>query len=188
MVWLERRCGVEIEDLVGRRLLVCGSRHWRGGSGHHGDGGMLWRVLDRLAPTTVVHGGCPTGADHLADCWAATRGAAVVVYRADWRRWGKGAGPRRNEEMVEAEAGRVVAVVAFRMVMTMFRQEPGRLVPVADDGRSLLNRGTDDLVRRALKRKMTVVWFEPGADVGLGAQGVGASYFLPDPVALKPGV
>ena len=56
---------------------------------------------------TVVHGGCRSGADRLADSWVRhtfTDGLVKVeVHEADWNK-GKRAGPMRNREMVEAGA------------------------------------------------------------------------------------
>lgn len=51
---------------------------------------------------TVVHGGCPSGADRLADIFAReTLKCKVIVYPADWGKWGKRAGMLRNLYMVE---------------------------------------------------------------------------------------
>jgi hypothetical protein len=51
---------------------------------------------------TVVHGGCPSGADRLADIFAReTMKCKVIVYLADWGKWGKRAGMLRNLYMVE---------------------------------------------------------------------------------------
>jgi len=51
---------------------------------------------------TVVHGGCPRGADRLADIFARnTLKCKVIVYQADWKKYGKRAGPVRNLQMVQ---------------------------------------------------------------------------------------
>lgn len=51
---------------------------------------------------TVIHGGCPSGADRLADIFARdTLNCKVIVYQADWKKYGKRAGPLRNLHMVE---------------------------------------------------------------------------------------
>lgn len=91
------------------RLLVTGSRTWN-------DTGYVERTLDGLlaASTTgfvMYHGACPTGADAIADRWALQRqheGHMILVVRcpAAWRNdageFDKGAGLRRNTEMVAA--------------------------------------------------------------------------------------
>lgn len=108
-------------------LLVCGGRRY-------GDGDRVRAVLDRTADRVEIlavrHGGA-FGADKLAGMWAEENGYPVQVYPADWNRYGKGAGPIRNQAMVDAHdpavpSSRVVAVVAF----------PG-------------GEGTADMVRRA---------------------------------------
>lgn len=51
---------------------------------------------------TVVHGGCPSGADRLADYFARnTLNCKVVVYPADWAQYGRRAGFVRNLIMVK---------------------------------------------------------------------------------------
>lgn len=55
---------------------------------------------------TLIHGGA-RGADTIAgDEWRALVGdrPSIVVYLADWERYGKSAGYRRNAEMVKAGA------------------------------------------------------------------------------------
>jgi|RhiMetdeSRZDD1v2_1073273.scaffolds.fasta_scaffold325799_2 SLOG family YspA-like protein len=93
------------------RLLVTGSRDWEGRYAEARINQVLNTVLalsdilgDKL---TVVHGACPTGADQITDAWAVRRehdGVAVERYPANWQRYGKGAGPRRNEELVRLGA------------------------------------------------------------------------------------
>jgi hypothetical protein len=80
--------------------------------------------LDR--DTVIVHGGAD-GADALADQAALLWGLQRDVYRADWSKHGKAAGPIRNQRMIDE--GKPDRVIAFRM--------PGE------------SRGTDDMIRRA---------------------------------------
>lgn len=50
----------------------------------------------------VIHGGCPTGADALAEEVAWMWGLwDVEEYPADWEQHGKAAGPIRNRQMAE---------------------------------------------------------------------------------------
>ena len=84
---------------------------------------MLDRVADRVEVAAVRHG-CARGADTLAGEWARERGIPEQRYLADWQAHGKGAGPRRNQAMLDAAD--VACVVAF----------PGGV-------------GTADMVRRA---------------------------------------
>ncbi len=51
---------------------------------------------------TIVHGGCPRGADRLADIFARkVLKCKVIVYPADWAKHQKRAGPLRNLAMVQ---------------------------------------------------------------------------------------
>jgi hypothetical protein len=52
---------------------------------------------------TIVHGGA-SGVDKEAAAWAFRFGQEVEEHRADFRKYGKGAGPMRNREMVDAGA------------------------------------------------------------------------------------
>lgn len=113
------------------RAIVCGGRHYK-------DRAVLEGVLQgavEAGMTTLVHGGCPTGADSMADAWARERGILVEVHRAQWEQDGLAAGPLRNQLMVEAGADMVIAF-------------PG-------------GKGTNDLVRRADRAGIRVVTVGP---------------------------
>lgn len=80
------------------RVLVCGSRDWN-------DRSAIERELDRLhrpenAPLVVIQGGA-TGADSMAGVWAMRRGVEHECYPANWKKYGKGAGPIRNQQMLD---------------------------------------------------------------------------------------
>ena len=91
------------------RVLVCGSRNFS-------DVGLLGAKLDEVrkrlggVPMRVISGAA-RGADSLAAGWARQRGVACDEYPAEWERYGRSAGYRRNERML-AE-GRPHMVVAF---------------------------------------------------------------------------
>lgn len=108
------------------RLLVCGGRNYT-------NRGLLYSVLDHMLPAhvhpiEVVIEGEARGADTLAREWALDRGITVEPYPADWTRYGRGAGPIRNKQMLEQ--GRPTYAVAF---FDRPRNE---------------SRGTADMVRR----------------------------------------
>ncbi|WP_053958066.1 DUF2493 domain-containing protein [Sulfobacillus thermosulfidooxidans] len=87
------------------RIVICGSRHWT-------DTRPIVAMIQRLPPdATLITGGAP-GADTLARQAAQQRGLSVEVYPADWARWGRSAGPRRNRQML---ATGVDMVIAFRL-------------------------------------------------------------------------
>jgi hypothetical protein len=98
---------------------------------------LLFTTLDHLyvdhAFTTLIHGGA-SGADRLAGEWAASRGISVEVYPADWQKYGRAAGPIRNQRMIDRKPDMVVAF-------------PG-------------GRGTADLVRRARQAGVELVVIE----------------------------
>lgn len=76
------------------RVLICGDRNYT----------AAWRIRQVLLNpdiTTVIEGGCPTGADYLAHLIANELGIKVEEYPADWRRYGKAAGPIRNKRMLD---------------------------------------------------------------------------------------
>lgn len=116
------------------RLLVCGGRKFA-------DRECLFKVLDAMSCdwddeeakngiTAVIHGNA-TGADKMAGEWARQNGIEVVVFQAEWHRWGAAAGTIRNQKMLDD--GRPDFVVAF----------PG-------------GNGTADMIRRARLAKIHV--------------------------------
>ncbi len=86
------------------RVLVTGSRHWS-------DRDAIERGLRSVGdePSAVlVHGAAP-GADTIAAEVATAMGWDVEAHPADWDAHGKAAGPRRNQEMVDAGADTCLA-------------------------------------------------------------------------------
>lgn len=49
----------------------------------------------------IVCSGCATGADELGEKYANERGFSILKYPADWEKYGKSAGYRRNSKMAE---------------------------------------------------------------------------------------
>lgn len=78
------------------RVICAGGRDYK-------DEDTLYTYMSNLHEcfgfTELVSGGCPTGADYFGEKWAKERGVAVKVFPADWGRYGKAAGPMRNEDM-----------------------------------------------------------------------------------------
>ena len=66
------------------------------------------KLADENCNVVVVSGGA-SGADALGERYARERGLAVESHPADWARYGRSAGPRRNAEMAETAD----ALIAF---------------------------------------------------------------------------
>ena len=113
------------------KILVCGDRQWS-------DRQTIYRILlpyaTQTPPVTILHGGA-RGADTLAGQIAQELGMEVRAVRAEWQRYGKGAGPRRNEEMLSEHPALVIA----------FHNDLAK------------SKGTADMVRKAQKRGIAVM-------------------------------
>jgi hypothetical protein len=93
------------------RVLVTGSRDWDVRYKINMILNELKAMADILnSQLTIVHGACPTGADFYADQWANYRSdVKAEQWPARWELYGKAAGPRRNEAMVDAGADMCLA-------------------------------------------------------------------------------
>lgn len=86
-----------------RRVLVCGGRDFA-------DVAAVKFHLESLPQDAVlVHGAAP-GADRLAaHHWHITLGRKADPHPADWHRYGRAAGPIRNQEMLDSGIDLVIA-------------------------------------------------------------------------------
>lgn len=109
------------------RVLVCGGRDYK-------DRDYLWNFLDGLGPPeiTEVISGMARGADTFAAEWAIRFGFPLHKFPAEWDKYGRRAGPIRNQQMLDE--GKPDLVVAF----------PG-------------GTGTADMIRRAKKAGVEVI-------------------------------
>lgn len=124
------------------RILVTGSRTYD-------DAERVEEVLSRFRDfkVTLVHGGCPTGADALCDALAVQYGWERECHPADWRTHGRGAGPIRNSEMAMAGADICLAFPTW-----------------CDCGRhpnKHYSHGTSDMIHKAVKRFIKTRVFLP---------------------------
>lgn len=119
------------------RILVTGSRDWDRPDviGEALIELVNWYPID-WDDTIIVHGDCPTGADHAAELFGRRYGIATERHPADWKKYGRAAGPYRNQKMVDLGAD---IVLAFK--------NPG-------------SRGTQDCINRALKAGLEVKIYE----------------------------
>lgn len=77
-----------------RRVLFTGARDWE-------DGESINAVVKTLTKDDlVIHGGAP-GADTIAGKWAYTYTVPVLVFHAEWEKYGNAAGPIRNQRMID---------------------------------------------------------------------------------------
>lgn len=122
------------------RILICGSRDFD-------DQELFDRVMSHLPPEyfpieAVMEGGAE-GADRMAREWALEYrdyyGFQYLLFRAEWDKYGRSAGPRRNARMI-AE-GRPTLVIAFysqptsRGTDNMVQQAQAAGIPVRKFGR-----------------------------------------------------
>ena len=104
------------------RVLVCGSRTWS-------DTGAIAEELDKLKISLIIQGGAK-GADQCAKDYAEKMEIPFLTYTAEWSRYGRAAGPKRNQRMLEE--GRPDLVVAAHTNLEK-------------------SKGTKDMVTRAKK-------------------------------------
>lgn len=64
---------------------------------------LIRTVLHSFNIGEVLVGDCPTGVDKWVRDWTTDYGIPCQVYKADWEREGKKAGPLRNQWMVDEE-------------------------------------------------------------------------------------
>ena len=110
-------------------ILVTGSRHWSNWD-------AVYNAIKNLKPpkdAILVHGGA-TGADRIAYACAGQLGIKSIAVRADWSKYGKAAGPIRNQEMIDT-----------------YRPDVCLAFPWED------SRGTWDCVQRAKKAGIKVI-------------------------------
>jgi len=85
--------------------------------------------------TTVISGGC-RGVDKFGEQWAKENKIPLQVFKADWAKYGRAAGPKRNRQMAE-EADALIAILYPK------------------------SRGTNDMIKTALKQGLKVFVHTP---------------------------
>jgi hypothetical protein len=106
------------------RILVCGDRRWTAASV------MTRAMLEHVKPGDVIIEGDANGADKMAGKLASGMdGVCVEVYPAQWSKYGRAAGPKRNQQMLNTGIDKVLAF----------------------HNNILASRGTADMIRRARK-------------------------------------
>jgi hypothetical protein len=91
------------------KILICGDRNW-----NHVE--LIKHYLQSLTlntypkQITIIEGGC-RGADKISGWLAKDLGMNVIEEKADWFKYGKAAGPIRNQMMLDKH--KPILVVAF---------------------------------------------------------------------------
>lgn len=96
-----------------RRLIVTGSRDWGENSLEETEdlfSALGWCFQE---DKVLVSGGCPTGADRLAETLWVQWGGSIERHPADWS-LGRKAGPLRNQKMVDLGADTCLAFIRKR--------------------------------------------------------------------------
>ena len=91
------------------RVIVCGSRNFT-------DKEICFKALDQLLgenPNVEIISGHAKGADQFGEEYAALHGIPTKVFLPDWKRYGRGAGLIRNQEMLAYSKEESSLVVAF---------------------------------------------------------------------------
>lgn len=111
------------------RVLVCGDRNWKNAQ-------EIEEILASFGAGTVVIEGMAPGADTMAGRAARRLGYELLEYPARWGIYGRAAGPKRNQQMLD-------------------EGKPERVYAFHNDIAS--SKGTRDMIARALKAKLPVV-------------------------------
>jgi len=102
------------------KILICGDRNWTSEI-------SIRKKIEEYNPSLIIHG-CARGADRISGKIGKEMGIEVLEFPADWEKYGKAAGPLRNEKMLKE--GNPDMVIAFHKNIS-------------------LSKGTKDMVRRA---------------------------------------
>ncbi len=84
------------------KVLVCGSRSWNRPT-------LIGRRLAQLPFDSEIIEGGASGVDYYAAIYARVLGMSVREYPADWKRYGRKAGPIRNRQMLDEVPDLVLA-------------------------------------------------------------------------------
>lgn len=113
-------------------ILICGDRNYI-------DVETITSVLtmcqQKYGSITIIHGGC-SGADTISGAYATCNKLPCKSFPAQWKQYGRGAGPIRNKQMIEE--GNPSLVIAFH-----------------PDIKS--SKGTKDMVSQAMKKNIPVM-------------------------------
>jgi len=115
------------------KVIVSGGRHYV-------DKTYVYNVLDAIHmsnPITLLIEGGAKGADGLANQWARDRNIQYHTEKANWAKYGRAAGPIRNNEMLMKKPNLVIAFPGGKGTLDMIRQATNLEIQVLDLGKGL---------------------------------------------------
>jgi len=121
-----------------KRILICGDRDYK-------DWMKVREYLDTLQKTAIIIHGGANGADSIAGNLATYLKMKVMKFPAEWEKYGKAAGPIRNQQMLDE--GKPCLVVYFHKDLEN-------------------SKGTKDMVTRAVDNKIKTINGETGESYG----------------------
>lgn len=107
-------------------VLVTGGRNFA-------DQGLVQSTLKAIhskTPITLLIHGAASGADQLPGEWAVQIGIEVLACPADWKRFGKGAGPIRNRQMLDHSPELLVAFPGGKGTSDMIKAAQNKRLPI----------------------------------------------------------
>lgn len=119
------------------RILICGDRNWS-------DIATIEAFISKLQKNTLIIHGCCLGADTIAGDRAKIHGLPVSEFPAEWSKYGRAAGPIRNQKMIDQ--AKPSLVIAFHN--NLFD-----------------SKGTKDMINRALKSSIPVLILSSGSEL-----------------------
>jgi len=83
------------------KVIICGGRNYQ----LNDDDYDVINKLHKEYSFSCIVSGHATGADRCGEVWALDNGVEIRTFPANWKKYGKAAGPMRNKQMAEfAEA------------------------------------------------------------------------------------
>lgn len=118
------------------RILVCGDRNWTNKDLINKTLCSYW-LQNHTNPLTIIHGGA-SGADSIAGEIAREQSQNELKFPADWERYGRAAGPIRNQQMLD-------------------ESQPDVVLAFHNDIEN--SKGTKDMVNRAMSAGIKTIIF-----------------------------
>lgn len=84
------------------KVLICGDRNWK-------NYWCIYDVISKLDKNSIIIHGNARGADIMAGTIASKLGFKVTAFAAEWKKYGKAAGPIRNKQMLDENPDLVIA-------------------------------------------------------------------------------